>query len=90
MHIHAHTQVQHAQWYGVDYVSMNPSLVAARKATASSSSSKDVETLIREWDGCEALPAIVPKRPNVPGLGPVSQVHLYMYTYVYYICIIYK
>lgn len=65
-------QVQHAQWYGVDYTSMNPSVLAARKAAASSS--KNVDTLIKEWDGCEALPPSVPKRPNVPGLGPVTQV----------------
>lgn len=35
---------------------------------------KSEEQLISEWDGCEALPSSVAKRPNVPGLGPVSQV----------------
>lgn len=60
-------KVQHAQWYGVDYTKMNPSLT---KTTATVT---DTETLIREWDGCSRLPDSL-SAPNVPGLGIVDQV----------------
>jgi hypothetical protein len=58
-------QTQAAQWYGVDYTKMDPSIKPFVET--------DVEKIVAAWDGCSRLPAPIVE-PNVPGLGPVTQV----------------
>lgn len=55
--------IQYARWYGADYT----------VAVGQKEDTGDVAALIEAWDGCTYVEALGDS-PDVPGIGPVSQV----------------